>query len=89
MALGATPASVVRLVLRRLVVVLAAGVIGGAVLSLWLAGFVGTLLFGLEARDPVTLIGATAVLVFVSGLATWLPARRAARIDPTQALREG
>ncbi len=89
MALGATPASVIRLVLRRLVVVLAAGVIGGAVLSLWLAGFVGTLLFGLEARDPVTLIGATAVLVFVSGLATWLPARRAARIDPTQALREG
>jgi len=46
-------------------------------------------LYGLEPRDPVTLIGASAVLALIGALAGWLPARRAARIDPAVVLRQG
>jgi ABC-type lipoprotein release transport system permease subunit len=66
----------------------AAGVLAGAVASLWAAKFVGALVYGLEPRDPATLLAATAVLAAVAGLASWLPARQAVRIDPAEALRE-
>jgi predicted permease len=89
MALGADATGVVRLVLRRVALLVAAGIVVGAGISLWAAKFVGTLLFGLEARDPLTLIGASAVLACVGALAGWLPARRAARIDPAEVLRQG
>jgi putative ABC transport system permease protein len=56
---------------------------------LWASRFIATLLYGLEPRDPVTLIGAALVLGAIGGLAGWLPARRASRIDPAQVLREG
>jgi len=59
------------------------------VASLWAARFAGSLLFGLEPRDPVTLAAAAAVLAGVGALAGWLPARRASRIDPARVLREG
>ncbi len=52
------------------------------------ARFVGTLLYGLQPRDPFTLAAAAAVLASVGALAGWLPARRAARIDPMEVLRE-
>jgi ABC-type antimicrobial peptide transport system permease subunit len=64
------------------------GVVVGATLSVWSAKFVTTLLYGLEPRDPATLIVAVAVLAIVGGLAGWLPARRAARIDPALTLRD-
>ena len=57
--------------------------------SLLLAPIVRTLLYELEPRDPATLIGAAARLPIVGLLAGWLPARRAARIDPARVLREG
>ena len=88
MALGATPSGVIRLVLRRLVWMVAGGVAAGVALSLWAAKFVGSLLYGLEARDPVTLIAAALLLAMVALVAGWLPARRASRIDPTIVLRE-
>jgi ABC-type antimicrobial peptide transport system permease subunit len=50
---------------------------------------VEALLFHLEARDPVTFAGAAAVLAAVGVIAAWLPARRAARLDPATVLREG
>jgi len=89
MALGADAAGVVRLVLGRVALLLAAGVLAGAALSLWLSRFVEALLYGLRPRDPLTLAGAAVVLVAVGLLAAGLPARRAARIDPAQVLREG
>jgi putative ABC transport system permease protein len=46
-------------------------------------------MFGLQPRDPTTLVAAAALLAAISVVASWLPARRAARIDPTRALREG
>ena len=52
-------------------------------------GVVRTLLYELEPRDPATIAIAAVVLTIVGLLAGWLPARRAARIDPAQVLREG
>jgi len=89
MALGAEPSSIVRLVFRRVGMLIAAGLAFGLAGSLWAARFVEALLFHLEARDPVTFAGAAAVLVAVGVLAAWLPARRAARLDPVTVLREG
>ncbi len=89
MALGASPSSILRLVFQRVGMLLALGLAFGLAGSLWAARFVETLLFQLEARDPMTFAGAAAVLVIVGVLAAWLPARRAARLDPVTALREG
>jgi predicted permease len=89
LALGAAPASVVALVLRRVAMLVGAGVILGAAVSLWAAGFIATLLYGLTPRDPGTLAGAAAILATIGALAGWLPARRAARLDPARVLREG
>ena len=89
MALGAAPSSIVRLVFQRVGILIAAGLAFGLAGSLWAARFVEALLFHLEARDPVTFVGAAAVLVAVGVLAAWMPARRAARLDPATVLREG
>jgi predicted permease len=89
MALGADAAAVVRLVMARLALLLGAGLVAGTVASLWASAFVRTLLYGLEPNDPTTLTAAALVLTTVAVLAAWLPARRAARIDPAQVLREG
>jgi putative ABC transport system permease protein len=89
MALGATPSSIVRLVFQRVGVLIAAGLALGLAGSFWAARFVEALLFRLEARDPMTFAGAAAVLVAVGALAAWMPARRAARLDPVTVLREG
>ena len=88
MALGAAPAGVVRLVLRRVTALVAIGVAVGSAISLWASKFVSTLLFGLEPRDPATLVGAAVVLTTIGALAGWLPAYRASRIDPADVLRE-
>ena len=88
MALGAAPGSVVRLMLSRVSVQIVLGVVIGGVVSLWASTLIATLLYGLEPRDLTTLIGAAVTLAGVAALAAWLPARRAARIDPAQVLRE-
>ena len=89
MALGAAPAGVVGLVLRRVVILIALGIIAGTAASLWASRFVSPLLFGLEPRDPVTLVAAIVLLAAIGALAGWLPARRASRIDPARILGEG
>jgi putative ABC transport system permease protein len=89
MALGAGPAGVVGLVLRRVGVLVGAGVVVGGAVSWALARFVATLLYGLEPHDPMTLAGAAVLLGAIGALAGWLPARRASRIDPAEVLREG
>ena len=88
MALGAAPASVVRLVLSRVTRLVGIGVVVGAGVSLWASKFVAALLYGLEPRDPVTLVGAALVLGAVGAAAGWLPAFRASRIDPAEVLRD-
>jgi ABC-type antimicrobial peptide transport system permease subunit len=88
MALGAAPGGVIRLVLSRVTRLVAVGVVVGAGMALWASKFATTLLYGLEPRDPATLVGAVITLVAVSALAGWLPAYRASRIDPAEVLRE-
>jgi ABC-type lipoprotein release transport system permease subunit len=73
---------------RRVAVVVTIGLAAGLLASAWASRFVEALLFRLEPRDPATLMGAVAMLVTVAGLASWLPARRASRMDPTSVLRE-
>jgi predicted permease len=89
MALGAAPSSIVRLVFVHVGVLIAIGLAFGLAGSLWAARFVEALLFHVEARDQATFAGAAAVLVAVGVLAAWLPAHRAARVDPAMVLREG
>jgi predicted permease len=86
-ALGATPATVVRLVVSRVLLLIAIGAAAGISSSLWLSRFVGTLLYGLKPQDPASLLGAVAALIAVGFAAALLPAARAAQIEPAAVLR--
>jgi predicted permease len=87
-ALGADRPRVVGLVLREAVVLLAAGLVIGVGLAAWAAQAAATLLFGLKPHDPATLASAAALLVVTALMAAYGPARRSARVEPMQALRE-
>jgi putative ABC transport system permease protein len=86
-ALGATPAGVVRAMLRRGLAPVAIGLAAGLVASLGLMPLLGSLMFGLQPSDPLTIAAAVVILLLVTVLAAFVPARRAARIDPVAALR--
>ncbi len=86
-ALGASTSDVVRTVLHRVVILVGLGLVIGGAVSFWTSRLAAALLFGLEPRDPATFAGAAVVLAGVALLAGWLPARRAARIDPAIVLR--
>jgi len=88
MAIGASAASVVRLVLRRLTVLAGLGIVAGCVLSFWATSLLGSLLFRITTRDPASIAIAITALGLVTLCAGWIPARRASRIDPAEALRE-
>jgi predicted lysophospholipase L1 biosynthesis ABC-type transport system permease subunit len=86
-ALGAQAHDVLRLVIGRGARLVGAGVVIGLVAALALGRFVVSLLYGVTPRDVPTLVAVTIFLVIVAGLATYLPARRAMRVDPVDALR--
>ena len=88
MALGARPAGIVTLVLRRTGVLLVLGVVLGGAVAAWAARYTEGMLFQLEPQDPLTFLAAAGALVLVATVAAWLPARRAARLDPATVLRE-
>jgi predicted permease len=87
MALGAQRSGVVGMVLRESMVMVAAGVIIGVAAALAAGRLVATVLFGLTPADVWTIAGAALVMTAVSLAAGYLPARRAARVDPMTALR--
>ena len=87
LALGAPPVSILRLVLRDVVIVLVAGIAAGIAISLASIGLLQRLLFGLTPHDPLTMLSSVAILAAVALVASYLPARRAMRTDPMQALR--
>jgi putative ABC transport system permease protein len=87
LALGSTSAGVGRLVLRDGLRLALVGVVLGLGGALALARLLRSELFGVSALDPLTLAGAAAVLVGVALAATWVPARRATHVSPTEALR--
>jgi predicted permease len=88
MALGADRRDVVRMVMREASVLMGAGLVVGGVLAVLAARTASTLLFGLQPGDPLTLVTSAIGLAGVAMLASYLPALRAARLEPTEALRE-
>jgi len=86
-ALGAREADVLSLVLGHGIKLALAGLLLGSFAALALSRFLATLVFGISARDPLTFVAVGVLLLVVSLLASYLPARRAARIDPVTALR--
>ena len=87
MALGAQRNDVLRLVLREGARLAILGVTIGIAASLVITRFLSSLLFGVKATDPVTFGGVALLLTLVSLLASYIPARRAMRLDPNAALR--
>jgi ABC-type antimicrobial peptide transport system permease subunit len=87
LALGASPANVVGLVVRRGARLAAAGVALGLVLSLAVGRLLQVILYGVSGADLTAFAAMAAVLAGVVLLASWLPARRAAGVDPIAALR--
>ena len=87
MALGAERADVVRFVVRRALLLTAAGVFCGVAAAIVLTRLIAQALFGVTPLDPVTHASAVLLLAAVALAASWLPARRAARLDPIAALR--
>lgn len=87
MALGASPGSVVRIIVRQTLTLLGVGVAAGLVLSMAVAKGANSLLYGLEGSDPLTLLGAAGFLAVVALVASYIPAYRASRVDPMNALR--
>jgi ABC-type antimicrobial peptide transport system permease subunit len=87
MALGAERHTVTGLVLREALALTAAGALIGLGLALAGGRFVAGFLYGLKPSDPLSIAAATVLLLFVATFTGYLPARRAARIDPIEALR--
>jgi ABC-type antimicrobial peptide transport system permease subunit len=86
-ALGADPSELLRMVLGNALALVGAGIGVGLLGAVALSRIMATLLFELSPTDPATLVGVAALLAAVALLASYLPARRATRVDPLVALR--
>ncbi|MGH7607542.1 MAG: ADOP family duplicated permease, partial [Gemmatimonadales bacterium] len=87
MALGATGGDVVRMVVRRGLQLTALGLAAGLLTAVAVTRLIRGLLFGVGPTDPITLVGTTLLLATVALLASWIPSRRAVRVNPVEALR--
>jgi len=88
LALGASPRDILFLILGKGVLLTCIGVAGGLAAAFWLARLLATLLYGIAAIDPLTFMGGPAVLILIAIFASFVPARRAMRVDPIIALRQ-
>ncbi len=87
LALGASRANILGLILRQTVQLATAGIAAGMIASFFLVRFLASILFGITVHDPLTFIAVPAALLAVALLAGYLPARRAMRVDPVTSLR--
>ena len=87
MALGAQPGNVLHMVIREGMLLAGAGIIAGIVGALALGRVLQGLLFEIKPTDPTTLVGVAVALAIVAMAACYIPAQRAMRIDPMEALR--
>ncbi len=88
MALGASPASVVQMVVVRLAFLVGSGALLGLGMGVWLGRSIAALLYGIQPHDSLTMASSVLTLAVVGTLAAWLPAWRASRLDPADVLRE-
>jgi ABC-type antimicrobial peptide transport system permease subunit len=88
MALGARRRTVVGMVMRESIRLVAIGTVLGLAAVLWAGQLVQTMVFGLSPNDPVTIGGAVASIAVVTALAGGVPARRASQVNPIEALRQ-
>ena len=88
MALGASRSAILLLILRQGMILVCVGVGIGLALSVMLSHAFARMLFGLNPADPLSLAGASLVLILVAALACFLPALAASRVDPMGALRK-
>lgn len=86
-AIGATRGEIVSMILRQMLWKVSLGLALGLLLAFSLSRFMSSLLFDVKPTDPLTYFGVTALLATVALLSSWLPARRAAKVDPIVALR--
>lgn len=86
-ALGAEPGSITRMVVAGGVRMVLMGAAVGLAIALGVSGLLQSLLYGVSSRDPLTFIAAPALLVLVAMIAAYVPARRASRVSPMEALR--
>jgi ABC-type antimicrobial peptide transport system permease subunit len=87
MALGARPSDVWRIVLRQGLAILAIGALTGILAALGLTRLVASFLYGVSPYDPLTYLGVAILIAAVTLLASYIPARRATKVDPMTALR--
>ena len=87
LALGAAPSAVHRMVVLQGMRLALIGVLIGVAAAYGLSRYMSSLLFGVEARDPLVFVGVPLLLAFIALVAVWIPAGRASRIDPLGALR--
>jgi putative ABC transport system permease protein len=87
-ALGADSWHVVRLVVQQAMTLTAVGIVTGGIAAWWATGVLGRMLYDTSARDPMVFASGAIVLMLVTFAAAWLPARKAARVDPATAIRE-
>jgi ABC-type antimicrobial peptide transport system permease subunit len=88
MALGAAPGSIFQLVVGQGLRLSAGGIVLGLAAAFALTRVMTSMLVGVKATDPPTFAAVAALFFAIAALACWIPARRAAGLDPTQALRE-
>jgi hypothetical protein len=86
-ALGARPTAIVGMVVWQSVRIAAAGIGAGVIVALWASGSLRKFLYGLTPQDPATFAAVAVLLIAVAALASFVPARRAARVDPVNVLR--
>jgi putative ABC transport system permease protein len=89
MALGAPRGTVLRAFLLEGAMMTLFGLIGGTVIAAFPSGWLDTILYGVSRHDAPTIAGVALFTCLVAAVATYIPARRAASVDPTTALREG
>jgi len=87
MAIGATAGDVVQLFVREGVVLAGIGLVAGLIAAAAASRVLASMLFDVGSADPITFVSVTGVLVAAALFASYLPARRAAHVDPMEALR--
>jgi ABC-type antimicrobial peptide transport system permease subunit len=86
-ALGAEARDVIRLIVREGLIIVLPGIVLGGAIALLAGKWIAPLLFDVSPKDPSVLVSVVATLVVVAVVASWVPATRASRVDPNEALR--